>query len=458
MKQNLYSEDTICAIATAPGGALGIIRISGRETFRCLSPIFRPLGKTSLEERADHSVVFGHIISPSGEIVDEVLVTLFKGTHSYTGEESAEISCHGSSYILQQVLELLMKQGCRMALPGEYTQRAFLNGKMDLSQAEAVADLIASNSAASHKIAMSQMRGDFSKELTHLRQQLLHITSLLELELDFGDHEELEFADRTELNALSDKIIATLSRLVHSFHTGNSLKNGVPVAIIGPSNAGKSTLLNALLHEDRAIVSSIKGTTRDTIEDTITLGGILFRFIDTAGIRETTDEIENLGIERSYQMIDRADIVLLITSPDAQLTDTEMKQVLKHCEGKTLIPLWNKCDQECQKAKPCISDAYPISAKKGTGVEELEKRLVDTMTGKMNQSDILITNARHLEALSHALESMYRVKEGLEMNLSGDFVSQDLREALFHIAEVTGGEITTDEVLGNIFKHFCIGK
>lgn len=454
MKQKLYSEDTICAVATAPGGALGIIRISGNNTFHCLEPIFRSLGKKNLTERESHSVIFGHILDENGKVIDEVLVTLFKDNHSYTGEESAEISCHGSQYILQQVLELLMKNGCRMALPGEFTQRAFLNGKMDLSQAEAVADLIASNSAASHRIAMSQMRGDFSKELTHLREQLLHITSLLELELDFGDHEELEFADRTELTALTEKISTTLSRLVNSFHTGNSIKNGVPVAIIGPSNAGKSTLLNALLHEERAIVSSIKGTTRDTIEDTITLGGILFRFIDTAGIRETSDEIENLGIERSYQMIDRADIVLLLTSPDAQLTPAEMNLVQEHCEGKTLIQLWNKCDQE----EPQQAALTPISAKNGQGIAELEQQLIDTMTGKMNQSDILITNVRHLEALSKALESISRVKEGLEMNLSGDFVSQDLREALFHIAEVTGGQITSDEVLGNIFKHFCIGK
>lgn len=454
MKQKLYSEDTICAVATAPGGALGIIRISGNNTFHCLKPVFRPLGKKNLTERESHSVIFGHILDEKGKVIDEVLVTLFKDNHSYTGEESAEISCHGSQYILQQVLELLMKNGCRMALPGEFTQRAFLNGKMDLSQAEAVADLIASNSAASHRIAMSQMRGDFSKELTHLREQLLHITSLLELELDFGDHEELEFADRTELTALTEKISTTLSRLVNSFHTGNSIKNGVPVAIIGPSNAGKSTLLNALLHEDRAIVSSIKGTTRDTIEDTITLGGILFRFIDTAGIRETSDEIENLGIERSYQMIDRADIVLLLTSPDAQLTPAEMNLVQEHCEGKTLIQLWNKCDQE----EPQQAALTPISAQNGQGIAELEQQLIDTMTGKMNQSDILITNVRHLEALSKALESISRVKEGLEMNLSGDFVSQDLREALFHLAEVTGGQITTDEVLGNIFKHFCIGK
>ena len=292
--------------------------------------------------------------------------------------------------------------------------------------------------------------------MNHLREQLLHITSLFELELDFSDHEELEFADRSELSQLTDKIISTLSKLVNSFHTGNSIKNGVPVAIIGPTNAGKSTLLNALLHEDRAIVSEIHGTTRDTIEDTITLGGILFRFIDTAGIRETSDQIENLGIERSFQMIDRADIVLLITSPDSKLSEAEEKEVFQRCEGKKLILLNNKSDLAEMSGQ--AENTMSISAKTGKGIPELEEVLISTMTQKINENDVLVTNARHLEALSKALDSMHRVKEGLEMNLSGDFVSQDLRETLFHIAEVTGGQITTDEVLGNIFKHFCIGK
>ena len=456
MKQYLSSEDTICAIATAPGGALGIIRISGKETFRCLEKIFSPSGEKNLAERKDHSIIFGYIRNTENEIIDEVLVSIFRGPHSYTGEDSAEISCHGSSYILQQVLELLMSNGCRIARPGEYTQRAFLNGRMDLSQAEAVADLIASSTAANHKIAMSQMRGDFSKELNHLREQLLHITSLFELELDFSDHEELEFADRSELSQLTDKIISTLSKLVNSFHTGNSITHGLPVAIIGPTNAGTSTLLNALLHEDRAIVSEIHGTTRDTIEDTITLGGILFRFIDTAGIRETSDQIENLGIERSFQMIDRADIVLLITSPDSKLSEAEEKEVFQRCEGKKLILLNNKSDLAEMSGQ--AENTMSISAKTGKGIPELEEVLISTMTQKINENDVLVTNARHLEALSKALDSMHRVKEGLEMNLSGDFVSQDLRETLFHIAEVTGGQITTDEVLGNIFKHFCIGK
>ena len=445
------SQDTICAIATAPGGALGIIRISGNNTFSCLEKIFFPLGKTPLCERKNHEAVFGKIID-GDNILDEVLVTIFRNPHSFTGEDSAEISCHGSSYILNKVIQLLMLNGCRMARPGEYTQRAFMNGKMDLSQAEAVADVIASNSAASHKIAMSQMRGGFSKELKGLRNQLLHITSLLELELDFGDHEELEFADRTELNALADKIIQHITTLVNSYHTGNAIKNGVPVAIIGPTNAGKSTLLNALLHEERAIVSNVHGTTRDTIEDVITINGIQFRFIDTAGIRETTDQIEAMGIERSFQMIDRADIVLLVTAPDCSLTTEEIEKIKQRCKEKHLIHVQNKCDISHN------SQFMNISAKQGIGIQELENHLATLIGNKISGESQLVSNLRHYEALKSALENMKRVKEGLEMQLSGDLVSLDLRSVLYDIGIITGQQFSDNEVLGNIFKHFCIGK
>ena len=429
------NQDTICAIATAPGGAIGIIRVSGPDAIAITDRLFTPASGKPLAERAAYTLTFGQILSPAGEVVDEVLVSLFRAPHSYTGEDSVEISCHGSAYILQQVMQLLIGQGCRAAGPGEYTQRAFLNGKMDLSQAEAVADLIASTSAATHRMAMNQMRGGFSRELALLRDQLLHLTSLMELELDFSDHEDLEFADRSELEAIAARVEQVIARLADTFSVGNALKNGVPVAIVGETNAGKSTLLNALLNEERAIVSDIHGTTRDVIEDTLSLGGITFRFIDTAGIRQTTDTIESLGIERSFQKLEQADIVLWVI--DATRAREQYRQlradILPRCEGKHLVLVLNKAD--------------------------LQKRLVDFASlPDLSQTDVVVSNVRHYEALTHALTAIHRVQDGLASGLSGDFVSQDLRECLHHLGEIVGGTIETDEVLGNIFKHFCIGK
>lgn len=467
----MTSTDTICAIATAPGGAIGVIRVSGPEAMAVADHIFRPISGLPLAERKPRTAVFGHIVGGEGEIVDEVLVTLFRGPHSYTGEDSVEISCHGSSYILQQVMRLLTSGGCRLAAPGEYTQRAFLNGKMDLSQAEAVADLIASTSAATHRMAMNQMRGGFSKELSVLRDKLLHLTSLMELELDFSDHEELEFADRTELSQIADDIERTVARLAHSFSVGNALKNGVPVAIIGETNAGKSTLLNALLNEEKAIVSDIHGTTRDVIEDTINLRGITFRFIDTAGIRQTTDVVESIGIERTYKKMSQADIILWMIDADksiSEVLDEEFKSsILSHCEGKHLVILFNKCDQVSEEQRKTLlqgfaevdADKLFISAKERIGLDELENLLATAAAlPEVSQTDVIVTNLRHYEALVRALDSIHRVQDGLQMQLSGDFVSQDLRECLAHLAEIVGDSFDVETVLGNIFKHFCIGK
>lgn len=460
------NQDTICAIATAQGGAIGCIRISGPEAIDITSRIFTPatIGK-KLEDCKPYTLTFGRI-HEDAEIIDEVLVSSFRAPHSYTGENSTEITCHGSSYIMQKVLQLLLRHGCRMAQPGEYTQRAFLNGKMDLSQAEAVADLIASSSAATHRLAMSQMRGGFSKELSLLRDQLLHFTSLIELELDFSDHEELEFADRSELCLLADNIEKVISRLVHSFSVGNAIKNGVPVAIIGETNAGKSTLLNTLLNEEKAIVSDIHGTTRDVIEDTVNISGITFRFIDTAGIRETNDTIENLGIERTFQKLDQAEIVLWIidaTEASSQISQLS-KQILPRCEGKQLILVFNKVDL-VENIPGIIPADFPnnvqtisISAKGKTQIDELQQLLVAAANlPAIAQNDVIVSNIRHYEALTRALEAIRRVQQGLAENLSGDFVSQDIRECIFHLSDIAG-EVTNDMVLRNIFQHFCIGK
>lgn len=463
---NILSKDTICAVATAPGGAIGIIRVSGEQAIAITDRIFMPIGANgkTLAQRKPYTLAFGNIVTAQGEIIDQVLVSIFHAPHSYTGEQSVEISCHASTYILQQVMQLLVANGCRPAEPGEYTQRAFLNGKMDLSQAEAVADLIASHSAASHRMAMNQMRGAFSTELSDLRDKLLHLTSLIELELDFSDHEELEFADRTQLVDVAQKIQHTVQRLIQSFRIGNAIKNGIPTVIIGETNAGKSTLLNLLVGEERAIVSDIHGTTRDVIEDTVNIDGKIFRFIDTAGIRDTTDTIESIGIERSLAKIKQAEIILLML--DATCANEQYQalsnKVLPLCQDKHLLVIVNKCD----KATPTTITPLPenatqinISAKTKQGIEQLKTQLslllpdADIMAG-----NAIVSNIRHLKALQSANDDINRVLEGLQTDLPTDLVSQDLRSCLYHLAQITGGEIQTDEVLGNIFKHFCVGK
>ena len=464
MKQN---QDTICAVATAPGGAIGVIRVSGPEAIVITNRIFTPADASiPLTERKPYTLTYGCICNDRGEVIDEVLVSLFRTPHSYTGEDSTEISCHGSTYVLQQVMLLLINNGCRTAEPGEFTQRAFLNGKMDLSQAEAVADLIASTSAGQHRLAINQMRGGFSQELRELRERLLHITSLMELELDFSDHEELEFADRKELQNLAFQIEQVISRLIHSFKIGNVVKNGIPVAIVGETNAGKSTLLNALLNEEKAIVSDIHGTTRDVIEDTVNIGGIVFRFIDTAGIRETQDQIETLGIERTFQKLIQASIVLWVidrTEAEQQIAQLSDK-LLFLCKDKTLILVLNKSDLLCTVTSDAIiSEALniksvSISAKHKLGLDKLQSLLVEVaQIPTLSQNDIVVTNVRHYEALSHALHAICCVREGLSSGLPNDFISQDLRECIFYLSDIVG-EVTTDEVLKNIFSHFCIGK
>ena len=466
---DMNNEDTICAVATGRGGAIGIIRVSGGEAITAADRIFRPSAKNGLPlaQRKAYTIAYGSIINKEGETVDDVLVSVFRAPHSYTGEDSVEISCHGSAYILQQVMQLLIDNGCRSAEPGEFTRRALLNGKMDLSQAEAVADLIASSTKATHRIAMNQMRGAFSRELSSLRDKLLRLTSLLELELDFSDHEELEFADREELDRTAEQIEGVISGLVSSFSIGNAIKNGVPVAIVGETNAGKSTLLNALVGEDRAIVSDIHGTTRDVIEDTVTINGTMFRFIDTAGIRNTDNTIERLGIDRTFKKISQADIVLWIIDSTAETSHTEELacQIMPLCKEKQLVIVYNKTDITRPTSHSTISNIpegtreISISAKLGTNLDALKRILIEAAgIPEISSSDVVVANIRHHEALTSALKDIKRVRRGMTEDLPSDLVAQDLRECLHHLAEITGGEITSEETLQNIFKYFCVGK
>ncbi len=470
----MLNNNTICAIATAPGGAIGIIRISGSEAISIADRIFRPVGSTlSLSERKAYTLAFGNIVNANNDVIDEVLVSIFRAPHSYTGEDSVEISCHGSAYVLQQVMLLLTENGCVPAGPGEFTQRAFLNGKMDLSQAEAVADLISSTNKATHDMAMSQLKGHFSNELADLRAHLLKLTSLLELELDFSDHEELEFADRADLFTHANDIHQRLVSLARSFEVGNALKNGIPVAIVGNTNVGKSTLLNHLLHEEKAIVSDVHGTTRDFIEDSTIINGIQFRFVDTAGIRDTDDVVENIGIERTYKKMQEAKIVLWLIDqePDA----SKIEDIKQRVAGKKLIIVRNKIDltnsslNDSSLAKPTIqhsklniqnSQSVDISAKYGTNLPLLEQLIVEAANiPQISESDIVITSVRHYSALLKADESLQRVIQSMDIGLSGDLLAEDLRMVIEHLAEITGEEkITPQETLNSIFSSYCIGK
>ena len=470
----MINNNTICAIATAPGGAIGIIRISGSEAISIADRIFRPVGSTlSLSERKAYTLAFGNIVNANNDVIDEVLVSIFRAPHSYTGEDSVEISCHGSAYVLQQVMLLLTENGCVPAGPGEFTQRAFLNGKMDLSQAEAVADLISSTNKATHDMAMSQLKGHFSNELADLRAHLLKLTSLLELELDFSDHEELEFADRSELYTLANDIHQRLVSLARSFEVGNALKNGIPVAIVGNTNVGKSTLLNHLLHEEKAIVSDVHGTTRDFIEDSTIINGIQFRFVDTAGIRDTDDVVKNIGIERTYKKMQEAKIVLWLIDQDPDASKIE--DIKQRVAGKKLIIVRNKIDltnsslNDSSSAKPTIkhsklniqnSQSVDISAKYGTNLPLLEQLIVEAANiPQISESDIVITSVRHYSALLKADESLQRVIQSMDIGLSGDLLAEDLRMVIEHLAEITGEEkITPQETLNSIFSSYCIGK
>ena len=462
----MTNKDTIIALATASGaGAIAVLRVSGPKAISVSNTLFKSIHDKNLLNQPTHTIHLGHIVD-SDRVLDEVLVSIYKNPQSYTGEDVVEISCHGSSYIQQEILQLFIRNGCRSANPGEFTLRAFLNGKMDLSQAEAVADLIASDSAAAHQIAMQQMRGGFSSEIKKLREELLNFASLIELELDFSE-EDVEFADRRQFEDLLQRIVKVLKYLIDSFSTGNVIKNGVPISIIGAPNVGKSTLLNALLNEDKAIVSNIAGTTRDAIEDELIIEGIKFRFIDTAGIRQTDDTVESIGIKKTFAKMAESQVIIqlldasLISKANiADILTSLVETKAQYPEKETLVVL-NKMDL-ADKAllSKVFSELEPLhmSAKTGTGVELLKTKLLDMVhMGKLQNNDTIITNARHYDALRLALENIQKVQVGMQTGLSGDLLAIDIREALYHFGRITG-EISTDDLLGNIFANFCIGK
>lgn len=462
----MIPHDSIVALATPSGaGAIAVIRISGQDAITIGNSVFKSIKNKELTTQKTHTLHLGHIMDDS-KTLDQVLVSIFKGPNSYTGENTIEISCHGSTYIQQQIIQLLLRKGCRMADPGEFTLRAFLNGKLDLSQAEAVADLISSDNEASHQIAMQQMRGGFSNEIAKLREELLNFASLIELELDFAE-EDVEFADRTQFHELLNRIEFVLKRLIDSFAVGNVIKNGIPVAIVGEPNVGKSTLLNALLNEERAIVSEIAGTTRDTIEDELVIGGIGFRFIDTAGIRETEDVVESIGIRKTFEKIEQAQVVaFLFDSSEFKVSGLNLKVELEKIKNqfplKPLVIIGNKADKleeiEIENLKTEIPEILLISAKENLGVEDLKNRLLSFVnTGALRNNETIVTNTRHYDSLLKALEEIKKVKFGLETNLSSDLMALDIKEALYQFGMITG-QVTNDELLGNIFANFCIGK
>jgi len=467
MSQFNTTNDTICALSTANGiGAIGLIRISGNEALSIVSKI----ASKNLVGKPTHTAHFAVLKNPKGGIIDEVLITIFSEGKSFTGEEIAEIGCHGSPFIQQQIIQLLLNNGCRIATPGEFTMRAFMNGKMDLSQAEAVADLIASQSRNAHNIAMKQMRGGFSNELKDIREKLVNFASLIELELDFGE-EDVEFADRTQLNRMVNDVMAYLKRLIKSFELGNAIKNGVPVAIIGAPNTGKSTLLNTLLGEDRAIVSNIEGTTRDVIEETLNINGILFRLIDTAGIREGAETIEAMGIERSLEKIKSAQIVLIMSdyseegskaeghaSMDTQTAAEWVNELQIQYPDKKFVLVGNKADLRTTSISTSTSTFIPISAKKGEGIEELKSWMETQVLGNYDlANETIVSNVRHYDALTKTEEALRKAKEGSEQGVTSDFIAMDIRQAMYHLGSITG-DISSDELLGNIFSKFCIGK